>query len=293
MVKQIASISTTCYVKHNTHSKNDYYTIFSILGYTEFSHKFAQKVPKNLGHQTAVDSIVNSGVCLGASFIMYFVPSQSNDIIVRHWVKTGVVSLALFVLNWICLYVSALLMFRIKRLHYHANANAKGEKLAQFSKMVDDSLDAPFMDCSNTRDVLTRFNAPSSIYSGGSIAAGSTASDIGFESNIQSKESILRGPTVSTMQYPLLEERLEVSPPVSPSVPINQTSSGMIKSRSGSARTLSAKQYQEPMLKDMEEVRKTLKRKKSASFSSLAQSADKASAQSLLEHPLKLRKGSK
>merc|ERR1712154_284262 len=86
--------------------------------------------------------IVNSGVCLGASFIMYFVPSQPDDIIVTHWVKTGVISMGLFILNWIILYCSALLMFRIKRLNYHANAHSKATKLAAFSKSVDDVLDS-------------------------------------------------------------------------------------------------------------------------------------------------------
>eukprot|EP01084_Bolivina_argentea_P020719 38518_1 len=65
--------------------------------------------------------IVNSGVCLGASFIMYFVPSQPDTIIVHDWIIVGLFSMALFLLNWLLLYLSALVMFRIKNLNYHAN----------------------------------------------------------------------------------------------------------------------------------------------------------------------------
>merc|ERR1719461_317311 len=32
--------------------------------------------------------IVNSGVCIGASFIMYFIPSQPDEVIIHHWIKT-------------------------------------------------------------------------------------------------------------------------------------------------------------------------------------------------------------
>ena len=69
---------------------------------------------------------------------MYFIPSQPDHVIINHWVKTGVISLALFLLNWIILFLSALVMFRIKKLHYHANTDQTGAKLAQFSAMVDD-----------------------------------------------------------------------------------------------------------------------------------------------------------
>ena len=65
-------------------------------------------------------------------------PDVGNDDIMLHWVETGLISFCLFLANWIILYLSAMAMFRMKKLHQHARNEQKAAKLAQFSKMVDD-----------------------------------------------------------------------------------------------------------------------------------------------------------
>ena len=61
-----------------------------------------------------------------------------------HWTTTGLISLLLFLANWIILYLSALVMFRIKKLHQHARSEKKSEKLAKFEKLLNDEDDMEY-----------------------------------------------------------------------------------------------------------------------------------------------------
>ena len=81
--------------------------------------------------------IVNSGVCLGASLIMFVRPNQSDHIIIHTWVKTGIISMTLFLINWVLLFISAIIMLRLKNLHSFANAAKIDQNYSKFNKLVD------------------------------------------------------------------------------------------------------------------------------------------------------------
>jgi len=102
--------------------------------------------------------IVNCGVCLGASLVMLCRPDVGNDDIMLHWVETGLISFCLFLANWIILYLSAMAMFRMKKLHQHARTEKKAEKLAQFSKMVDDVEDMPYLELPREENIAPFHN---------------------------------------------------------------------------------------------------------------------------------------
>ncbi len=280
-------------------------------------------------HQS-IYRIVNSGVCLGASFIMWFIPSQPDHVIINHWIRTGLVSLLLFFANWVILYLSALVMFRIKRLNYHANASTKGAKLAQFSQMVDDKSYSQLVSNENlSRDRGTTQPgtiSTTSMFSHGSVMQQSVT-DVGVDGNIQSTTSLLRAtstnPSTSSIKVSGLNYAAIQDAPMgisSSSLPRKRTSSGTLKT--GSTKAAFAKQYDFPILDDEDgdgqQERRKIMRKKSASSNNihnigvmngssgvlksaerLIQSAETAAVQSkqdemnITNNPLQLRKGSK
>ena len=85
--------------------------------------------------------------------VMFIRPDVGNEDIMMHWVQTGLISLTLFLINWVVLYLSALAMFRLKKLHHHSDTARKSEKLAKFSKMVDDVEDMPYLELPEEEEV--------------------------------------------------------------------------------------------------------------------------------------------
>jgi len=210
--------------------------------------------------------IVNSGVCLGASFIMVFIPSQPDHVVVNHWVKTGAISLGLFAANWIILYLSALVMFRIKRLHYHANADEKGKKLSKFSEMVDDPNDHATTGGGNTFGNNSPHQVSSaSIFRGDVSQSGFSASNV---TNLHSEASVYHDTESTTkgdLDYPLLQDVEYADTPKKNPI---RTLKGRGKSEKQELRTGSTrgtKQYTFPVGSYDENNKKKMMKKKSMS----------------------------
>jgi len=80
--------------------------------------------------------ITNAGVCL-ASALVFEVDPRYDDEIVSHWFEVGYISMMLFFLNWLLIFVFGIATFRIKNLHHSANEQVKMARLNKFYQMRD------------------------------------------------------------------------------------------------------------------------------------------------------------
>lgn len=96
--------------------------------------------------------IVNSGIalCLG---LMFRVRGKDNDVVDKH-LQVGGISFILFLVNWLLIYVFALVIFRTKKLHVFVEDHQRNENLATFERTLTDiyqtgkkdSLGEPLLD---------------------------------------------------------------------------------------------------------------------------------------------------
>lgn len=79
--------------------------------------------------------IVNSGLalCLG---VMFRVRGKSNEVVDKH-LEVGGISFILFLVNWLLIYVFALVIFRTKKLHIFVDDPERDDKIAKFETMTN------------------------------------------------------------------------------------------------------------------------------------------------------------
>eukprot|EP01084_Bolivina_argentea_P079187 143687_1 len=78
--------------------------------------------------------VTNSGICLASAFVFFINPKYPNHVVDK-WFDVGCISMVLFILNWILIFIFGSLTFRAKNLHQSANEHLKLQRLNQFYEM--------------------------------------------------------------------------------------------------------------------------------------------------------------
>jgi len=80
--------------------------------------------------------IVNSGCCLASALVFYIDPRYDYDVVMKWW-QIGYISMMLFLLNWILIFIFGTITFRVKKLHRSANEQMKMENYNKFYLNID------------------------------------------------------------------------------------------------------------------------------------------------------------